>query len=82
MIQFLKDRMSSVSSDLYEKILKPNKSNTNHIIKTVPCKAALCNISETLKLLTQHSDHMHRTYGLSVAITICSPCFKLKCSSH
>ena len=41
MIQFLKDRMSSVSSDLYEEILKPNKSHTNRIIQIVSRKTAL-----------------------------------------
>ena len=41
MIRFLKDRMSSISSDLYEEILKPNKSHTNCIIQIVPCKTAL-----------------------------------------
>ena len=41
MIRFLKDRMSSISSDLYEEILKPNKSHTNRIIQIVPCKTAL-----------------------------------------
>ena len=35
--------MSSISSDLYEEILKPNKSHTNRIIQTVPCKTALSN---------------------------------------
>ena len=41
MIRFLKDRMSSISSDLYEEILKPIKSHTNRIIEIVPCKTAL-----------------------------------------
>ena len=41
MIQFLKDRMSSISSDLYEEILKPNKIHTNRITQIVPCKTAL-----------------------------------------
>ena len=41
MIRFLKDRMSSISSDLYEEILKPNKSHTNRIIQIAPCKTAL-----------------------------------------
>ena len=40
MIQFLKDTMSSISSDLYEAILKPNKSHTNRIIHIVRCKTA------------------------------------------
>ena len=31
MIRFLKDRMSSISSYLYEEILKPNKSYKNRI---------------------------------------------------
>ena len=35
MIQYLKDRMSSISSDLYEKCLKPNKSHANRIIQIV-----------------------------------------------
>ena len=38
MARFLKDRMSSVSSDLYEETLKPNKSHINRIIQIVPCK--------------------------------------------
>ena len=41
MIRFLKDRMSSISSDLYEEILKPNKSHANRIIQIVPSKTAL-----------------------------------------
>ena len=41
MIRFLKDSMSSISSDMYEEILKPNKSHTNRIIQIVPCKTAL-----------------------------------------
>ena len=41
MIRFLKDRMSSISSDLYEEILKPIKSHTDRIIEIVPCKTAL-----------------------------------------
>ena len=41
MIQFLKDRMSSISSDLYKEILKLNRSHTNHIIQIVPCKGGL-----------------------------------------
>ena len=40
MIRFLKDRMSSISSDLYEEILKLNKSHTNCIIQIAPCKTA------------------------------------------
>ena len=40
MIRFLKDRMSPISSDLYEEILKLNKSHTNCIIQIVPCKTA------------------------------------------
>ena len=41
MIRFLKDRMSSISPDLYEEILKPNKSHTNRIVQIVPCKTTL-----------------------------------------
>ena len=37
MIRFLKDRMSSISTDLYEEILEPNKSHTNRIIQ-IACK--------------------------------------------
>ena len=37
MKRFLKDRMSSIFSDLYEEILKPNKIQTNRIIQIVPC---------------------------------------------
>ena len=48
MIQFLKDWMSSISSDLYEEILKPNKSHTNCIIKIVLCKTALIQFEKDL----------------------------------
>ena len=41
MIRFLKDRMSSISSDLYEEILKLNKSHANRIIQIVPCNTVL-----------------------------------------
>ena len=41
MIQFLKDQMSSIPSDLYEEILKLNKSHANCIIQIIPCKTAL-----------------------------------------
>ena len=44
MIQYLKDRMSSISSDLYEETLKPNKSHTNHIIQIVSCTTAFQSI--------------------------------------
>ena len=33
--------MSSISSDLYEKIWKPNKIHTNRILQIVPCNTAL-----------------------------------------
>ena len=33
MMEFLKDWMSSISSDLYEEILKPNKSHNQITIK-------------------------------------------------
>ena len=41
MTRFLKDKVSSVFSDLHEGILKPNKSHTNRITQIVPCKTAL-----------------------------------------
>ena len=40
MIRFLKDKMSSISSDLYADILKPNKIHANGIIQIIPCKTA------------------------------------------
>ena len=40
MIRFLKERMNFISLELYEEILKPNKSYTNRIIQIVPCKTA------------------------------------------
>ena len=45
MIQFLKDRMGSISLDLYEEMLKPNKSYTNRSIQIVPCKTTFYKIS-------------------------------------
>ena len=48
MIQFLKDQMSSISSDLYEEILKPNKSHTNCTIQIVPCKTTLIQLEKDL----------------------------------
>ena len=50
MIRFLKDRMSSISAELYEEILKPNKSHTNRIIQIVPCKTAFITNFIHLKL--------------------------------
>ena len=48
MIRFLKDRISSVSSDLYEDILKTNKSHTHYIIQIVECKTALIKYEKDL----------------------------------
>ena len=36
MIQFLKDKISSISSDLCGEILKPNNSYTNLITQIIP----------------------------------------------
>ena len=33
--------MSSISSDLYEEILKPNKSHTNCIVQIIPCRCGI-----------------------------------------
>ena len=55
MIRFLKDRMSSISSDLYEEILKPNKCHTNRIIQIVPCKTALSMALEKYPKITKSS---------------------------
>ena len=41
MIQFLKDQMSSITSDLHEEILKANKSHKNCIIQIVSCKTEI-----------------------------------------
>ena len=46
MIRFLKDWMSSITSDLYEEILKPNKSHTNHLKQIVLCKTALIQLEK------------------------------------
>ena len=48
MIRFLKDQVSSMSSELYEEILKPNKSHTNRIIQIFPCKIALIQLEKDL----------------------------------
>ena len=40
-IRFLEDRISSITSDLHEEILKSTKRNTNLIIQIFPCKTAL-----------------------------------------
>ena len=53
MIGFLKDRMSSVSSDLYEDTCKPNKSHTNRIIQIVSCKTALIYVSIDYDIVKQ-----------------------------
>ena len=47
MIEFLKDRINSISSDLYEEISKPNKSHTNYI-QIIMCKTALIQLEEDL----------------------------------
>ena len=46
MIQFLRDWMSSITLDLYEEILKPNKSHTNHLTQIVLCKTALIQLEK------------------------------------
>ena len=48
MICFLKDWMISITSDLYEEILKLNKSHTNCIIQIVPFKTALIQLEKDL----------------------------------
>ena len=48
LIRFLKDGMSSITSDLYEEILKPNKSYTNHVIQIVLCKTAIIQLGKDL----------------------------------
>ena len=40
--------MSSISSDLYEVILKPNESHTNRIIQIIPCNTALIQLEKDL----------------------------------
>ena len=40
--------MSSIASDLYEEILKPNKSHANCIIQTVSCKTTLIQVDKDL----------------------------------
>ena len=57
MIRFLKDRMSSISSDLYEEILKSNKSHTNRIIQIVPCKTSLSSLLLTFSISEFRSSH-------------------------
>ena len=48
MIRFLKDRMSSITSDLYHDILKLNKSHTYCITQLVLCKTALIQLEKDL----------------------------------
>ena len=48
MIQFLRDQMSSITSNLYEGILKTNESHINHITPIVPCKTALIQLGKDL----------------------------------
>ena len=48
MIRFLKDWMSSISSDLHEEIVNPKKIHTNRIIQIVPCKTALIQLEKDL----------------------------------
>ena len=47
-MQFLRDWMSSITSDLYEEILKLNKSHANNIIQIVLCKTALIQLEKDL----------------------------------
>ena len=47
MIQFLKDQMSSVFSDLYE-MKKLNKSHKSYYAKIVLCKTALIQLEKDL----------------------------------
>ena len=41
--------MSSISSDLYEETLKPNKSHTNRIIQIALCKTAFRQVIDLLR---------------------------------
>ena len=47
MIGFLKDRISSISSDLYEEVLKPSKIHKNRIIQIIPCKTTFRSVAYT-----------------------------------
>ena len=65
MTQFLKDRMSSISSDLYEEILKPNKNHTNRIIQVIPCQTSLRVVIEpasAVKSLTSFLTSLLQTF--------------------
>ena len=87
MKRFLKDRMSSISSDLYEEILKPNKCHTNHIIKIGPCKTTIKDL--IIQILMQkvvtilqftHSDktnHTNRIIEIVACETVLSKPFSL-----
>ena len=49
----INSRMSSIASDLYEGILKPNKTHTNCIIQIAPCnrlKSVIIVIQDTIWL--------------------------------
>ena len=48
MARFLKDGMSSVTSDSYEEILKPYESHTNRIIQIFPCRTTLIQLEKDL----------------------------------
>ena len=47
-MQFLKDWMSSITSDLCKEILKPSKSHTNCITLIVLCKSTLIQLEKDL----------------------------------
>ena len=62
MIRFLKDRMSSITSDMYEEILKSNKSHANHIIQIVPCKTALIQLEKDLYRRIYKKERFGKTF--------------------
>ena len=93
MRRFSKDGMSSISSDLYEETLKPNKSHTNRIIQMVPCKTALivphfrsshpkCSIKNAVLKKVYNfikNIHRHRCFHVNITKFLRTPILKNIC---
>ena len=62
--------MSSISSDLYEQILKPNTSHTNRIIQVAPCKTTLTltNNSKKSKATGKRKDKIPKRTDLEIRL--------------
>ena len=61
-IGFLRHWMSSITSDLYQEILKPNKCDINRFIQIVSCKNALIQLEKVLYRIIYKRERSEKTF--------------------